>query len=308
LTSVVVERKRAASPGAHHSRGDRLAIGLMSAPALALIALFVAGPAAYSVWLSFTDTTLVGSAARHPSFVGLSNYRFLFSSSGFLQSLGLSAEFVFFSAILGQFVIGMVAALILSKTDIRFKSLYGAAILLPMVVPEVVASLAWGSMLAPGNLGTVNQLIGLLGVGPVSWLQSVPMLSIIVINIWRGIAFAMIMFQAGLKAIPQEVEEAARVDGASGARLVRYITLPLMKGPVFLYMLLTTISTLSLFGLVYFLTQGGPGDSTNLIAIYIYNNAFEFFEIGLGSAASVILLVLVAVLGVAYVRLSHVEI
>ncbi len=290
------------------SRHDRLAIGLMSLPALALIAVFVAGPALYSIWLSFTDTSLVGVDARHPSFVGLANYKFLFSTSGFFQSLGISAEFVFFSAILGQFLLGMIAAFVLARSQIRFKSLFGAAILLPMVVPEVVASLAWGSMLAPGNLGTANRLIGLFGAGPVDWLQKAPMLSIVVVNIWRGIAFAMIMFQAALRAISQDVEEAARVDGASGAHLIRYITLPLMKGPIFLFMLLTSITTLSIFGLVYFLTQGGPGDSTNIIAIYIYNNAFQFFEIGLGSAASVILLVLVAVLGVVYIRLSHVEI
>jgi multiple sugar transport system permease protein len=208
----------------------------------------------------------------------------------------------------GQFLLGLAAALLLARTRVRFKGVFGAAILLPMVVPEVVASLSWGSMLAPGNLGTVNQLTGLFGATAVTWLQSFPMLSVIVVNIWRGIAFAMIMFQAALQGVPSEVEEAARVDGARRAQLLRYITLPLIKGPIFLYMLLTTITTFSIFGLVYFLTQGGPGNDTDIIAIYIYNNAFQFFEIGLGSAGSVVLLVAVGVLGAVYVRLARVDI
>jgi multiple sugar transport system permease protein len=281
---------------------------VLAAPALALVALFVAGPALYGVYLSLTNTSLVGAAALHPSYVGLANYRELIGSPAFLQSLGLSAEFVFFSALVGQFLLGLAAALLLSRARVRFKGLFGAAILLPMVVPEVVASLSWGSMLAPGDLGTVNQLARLLGAHAVSWLEAFPMLSVIIVNIWRGIAFAMIMFQAALQGVPREVEEAARVDGARRAQLLRYITLPLIKGPIFLYMLLTTITTFSIFGLVYFLTQGGPGDKTDIIAIYIYNNAFQFFEIGLGSAGSVILLVAVGVLGALYVRLARVEI
>jgi len=202
----------------------------------------------------------------------------------------------------------MLAAILLSRTSIRFKGLFGAAILLPMVVPEVVAALAWGSMLAQGQLGTVNRGLSLFGFAPVDWLQSVPMLSIIVINIWRGIAFAMIMFQAAIESIPKEIEQAARVDGASPWQIVRHITLPLIRGPIQLYMLVSTITTFSIFGLVYFLTQGGPGGATNLVAIYIYNYAFQFFEIGLGSAGSVIVLLAIVVLGFVYVRLSRAEV
>lgn len=275
---------------------------------MVLIGLFVVAPVGYAIWLSMTNKTLIGFGARTPQFIGMDNYRRLLSSADFLSSLGRSGSFIFFSAIVGQFVLGLLAALLLTRTAVRAKGLFGGAILIPMVVPEVVASLAWASMLAPGEFGTVNRSLGLVGVSPLAWLQEYPMGSIIIVNTWRGIAFAMIMFQAALEGIPDELIEAARIDGAAARQILRYVTLPLIRGPVFLFMLLTTITTAGVFGLIYFLTRGGPGERTQVTAIYIYENSFRFFQLGLGSAASVIMLAIVLVLGVTYVRLARVEI
>lgn len=281
---------------------------LLLGPAVLLIAVFVVVPACYSAYLSLTNLQLTGFAARDPRFVGLENFRYLLGSSGFLESLGHTGVFVLFSAIIGQTVLGMAAALLLSRKWLRGKGLFGAAVLLPMVVPEVVASLTWASVLSPRRDGTLNGLIALFGAGPVAALQSAPMLCIIVVNIWRGIAFAMIMFQAALEDIPEDLIEASRIDGASAPQVFRYITLPLIRGPVFLYLLLTTITTVGVFGLVYFLTQGGPGTATQLTSIYIYEHAFQYSQIGLGSAVSVILLVVLLVLGLTYVRLAKVDV
>ncbi|PSL08065.1 carbohydrate ABC transporter membrane protein 1 (CUT1 family) [Haloactinopolyspora alba] len=281
---------------------------LLLGPSVLLIAVFVIAPAVYGIYLGFTNTQLTGFAARDPDFVGLDNYQNLLTSDEFLGSLGHTAQFVFFSAIIGQTILGMAAALLLRKKWLRGKGLFGAAILLPMVVPEVVASLTWASVLSPRDEGTFNRLIGLFGGASAAPLQEAPMLSIIIVNIWRGIALAMIMFQAALEDVPDELIEAARVDGAGAMRVFRYVTLPLIRGPVFLYLLLTTITTVGVFGLVYFLTQGGPGSATQLTSIYIYQHAFQYSQIGLGSAASVILLALLLVLGLTYVRLSKVEV
>jgi len=280
----------------------------MLGPSLVLIGLFLVGPVGYAIWLSLTNKRLTGFGARTPRFVGLDNYRQLLESADFLHSLGLTGQFVFFSAIVGQFLLGMLAAVLLTRTALRGKGLIGSAILLPMVVPEVVASLAWASMLAPDSAGTVNRSLGVVGLGPVAWLQDHPMEALIVVNTWRGIAFAMIMFQAAIEGISEDLVEAARIDGAGAWKLFRYVTLPLIRGPVFLFLLLTTITTASVFGLVYFLTRGGPGGKTTLTSIYIYENSFAFFRLGLGSAASVILLAIVLVLGLTYVRLAKVEV
>ena len=273
-----------------------------------LVGVFVVLPVVYAVYLSLTDTTLIGFAARSPQFVGLQNFSYLLSSGAFVSSMGKTGQFILFSAIIGQTVLGMLAAVLLSRKGLRGKGLFGAAILLPMVVPEVVASLTWASMLSPGHEGTVNRILGVVGFAPVAWLQTSPMLCIVVVNTWRGIAFAMIMFQAAIEGVPDELIEAARIDGAGPAKVFRFVTLPLIRGPVFLFLLLTTITTASVFGLVYFLTRGGPGKATELTSIYIYQRAFAYFEIGLGSAASVILLVVILVLGLTYVRLAKVEV
>ena len=282
-------------------------VGLLG-PSMALILLFVVAPVGYAIWLGLTNKTLIGFEAQTPRFIGLDNYRQLLGSDDFLQSLGRTGQFVLFSAIVGQFVLGMLAAVLLTKSTLRGTGLFGGAILLPMVVPEVVASLAWASMLAPGELGTVNRALGVLGISPSSLLQEHPMAAIIVVNTWRGIAFAMIMFQAAIEGVSDDLIEAARIDGAKSRQVFRYITLPLIRGPVFLFMLLTTITTASVFGLVYFLTRGGPGAETELTSIYIYKRSFAFFQLGLGSAASVIMLAIVLVLGLTYVRLAKVEI
>lgn len=289
-------------------RSDALVIIGFLAPSLVLLSIFVVAPVIGAFGFSFTNLKLTGAEALHPRIVGLDNYTHLLSRQPFWDALGRSGLFVFASAIVGQFLFGLVAALLLARTGVRGKGLFAAAILLPLVVPETVAALAWASMLAPGDLGTLNRLTELAGFQPVSWIQAHPMVSIIVVNIWRGIAFAMILFSAALTAIPHDVEESARVDGASAWQMLRLITLPLMKHAIVLYMLLTTISTFGVFGLIYFLTRGGPGGQTTVMAVFIYEQAFRFFEIGLGSAASVIMLGFVLAIGLLYVRLLRAQI
>lgn len=281
---------------------------LLLGPSALLITVFIVMPAVYGIWLSLTNTQLTGFAARDPQFVGIENYTYLLASADFLGSLAQTGTFLLFSAIIGQTVLGMAAAILLSRQWVRGKGVFGAAILMPMVVPEVVASLTWASVLFTSPEGTLNRLTAVFGAGSTDWLQSAPMLAIILVNIWRGTAFAMIMFQAALEDVPAELIEAARVDGATAVQVFRHVTLPLIRGPVFLYLLLTTISTISVFGLVYFLTRGGPDGQTRIAAIYIYERALQFSQIGIGSAASIILLLLVLVLGGVYVRLSKVQV
>ncbi|WP_205814070.1 sugar ABC transporter permease [Microbacterium sp. K24] len=311
MTSTLPVSMSAAASGPSPTRRRRRnwpLILLLLGPSFALIFLFILVPAGYSIYLAFTNTQLTGFAARDPQFVGIDNFVYLLNNADFLGSLGQTAMFTLWSAIIGQTVLGMVAAILLSRPWLRGKGFFGAAVLMPMVVPEVVASLAWASVLSNSAEGTLNRLTGLFGSEPTAWLQVVPLTSIIIVNIWRGVAFAMIMFQAALEDVPAELIEAARIDGASATQVFRHVTLPLIRGPVFLYLLLTTISTIGVFGLVYFLTQGGPGGQTRLAAIYIYERALQFSQIGIGSAASIILLVIVLVLGVVYVRLAKVEV
>ena len=287
---------------------ERLLVAGLVTPALVLLAVFVVLPAVWAVAISLTNQALTGVDARSPRFVGLANYQRLLSDDDFFASLARSATFVFASAIVGQSLLGFLAAFLLGDRRLRGKGLFSAAILLPLVVPETVAALAWASMTAPSEFGTLNRLVGLTGIGPIRWLQEYPMASIVIVNIWRGIAFAMVLFAAALESVPRELLEAAQVDGASVRQQLRHVTLPLIKYAILLFLLLTTITTFGVFGLVYFLTRGGPAGSTTLLTVYIYEQSFRFFELGFGSAAAVVMLAIVLGLGLFYVRLLRAQI
>ena len=140
------------------------------------------------------------------------------------------------------------------------------------------------------------------------WLEQFPLAMIIVANTWRGIASAMILMMAGLSSVPPEIYEAARIDGASPRQIFRFITLPLIMPNIFLYMLVSTVSTISIFGFIYALTRGGPGNATEIIGIYIYNQSFTAFQLGYGSAVAVVTLVISMVIGLVYVRVLKVKV
>jgi len=260
-------------------------------------------PAAWALYQSFTNTALAGIEAARPRFVGFQNYAALLRDPGFHNALIVSLKFLFWSALVGQFLLGWTAALLLRHKDLRARDLFGGIILLPLAVPEIVVAIMWSSLLASGEFGTLNRFLRFGGL-PVSvnWFYQYPLLSVIIVNVWRGITFATILFLSALQTIPEELEEAAAVDGASGRQILQHITLPLLLPIIFAYMLLTTITTLSIFGLIYALTRGGPAGATEVVPIYMYNRAFQFYQLGYGSAVAVVMLFVALTLGVLYLQ------
>ena len=295
-----------AGKNAHEKRlGRQLLIILL--PSMVLLLAFVIYPAIYSVYLSFTNEALTGVGAMNPHFVGTRNYERLFHDTAFLNSLMVTFLFVLGSAVIGQFALGLVSAIAL-KRQIRFRQVFSSLILLPNAAPEVVAGFMWISMLAGGEHATLSRIVEFFGITPADWLQTFPLSMIIIVNTWRGIATAMILLTAGLSTIPNEIYEAARMDGASPLQMFRRITLPLMMPTILLYMLISAVSTIAVFGLVYALTRGGPGGATELVSIYIYNQSFTAFQLGYGAAVAVIVLLISLALGVGYVKAMKVEI
>jgi multiple sugar transport system permease protein len=276
-------------------------------PSILLLLAFVIYPALYSVYLSFTNEALTGPGALHPRFVGFRNYVRLFNDAKFWNSLAVTFLFVVGSAIIGQFVLGLVSAMALRR-PVRFHKTFSSFILLPNAAPEVVAGFMWISMLAGGDRSTLSRIVMFFGLEPSDWLNTLPLMMIIVVNTWRGIATAMILLTAGLSTIPNEIYEAARMDGATPSQMFRRITLPLMMPTIMLYMLISAVSTIAVFGLVYALTRGGPGGATELVSIYIYNQSFTAFQLGYGAAVAVVVLLISLVLGVAYVKSVKVEV
>lgn len=280
---------------------------LLLLPALIPLVILTIYPALYAIYLSMTNEALTGMAAARPRFVGAANYFRLFSDGRFWNALFVTFVFVVGSAIIGQFVLGFISAVALRRKVIG-SPIFGAAILLPNAAPEVVAGFMWISMLAGGDHATLSKIMMALGLPWVDWLQTFPLFMVVMVNTWRGIGTAMILLTAGLSAVPSEVYEAARMDGANPRQIFTRITLPLMAPTIFLYMLISTVSTISVFGLFYALTRGGPGNKTEVISVYIYNQSFTAFQIGYGAAGAVVALLVSLTLGIAYVRSLKVEV
>jgi len=291
---------------AHEARMKRQLLVILL-PSMLLLLAFVVYPAIYSVYLSFTNEALTGAGALRPRFVGIRNYARLLNDAKFWNSLLVTFFFVVGSAIIGQFVLGLVAAMALGRS-IKFGRIFSSMILLPNAAPEVVAGFMWISMLAGGDNATLSRIVAFFGISPSDWLNTFPLTMIIIVNTWRGIATAMILLMAGLSTIPKEIYEAARMDGATSTQMFRRITLPLMMPTILLYMLISAVSTIAVFGMVYALTRGGPGGATELVSIYIYNQSFTAYQLGYGAAVAVVVLLISVLIGIGYVKAMKVEV
>ncbi|MFI7703809.1 carbohydrate ABC transporter permease [Nonomuraea sp. NPDC049480] len=270
-------------------------------PALVLLALFLAGPILWSVYIAFTNETLTGSASVNSRFVGFANFVKLFGDPNFLNSFFLTFVFVIGSAVIGQNTLGLIIALLQRGRGRVTRSVVNGVVIAAWVVPEVVAAACWFSFLA--EEGTLNTVLGI----DQEWLYTAPMVAVVLANIWRGTAFSMLVYSAALSEVPADLVEAAAVDGAGPGRRLLHITLPLIRRSIMANLMLITLQTLASFGLIYALTGGGPGTASQTTPLYMYEQAFRYFEIGYGSAIALVLLVIGALFSLVYLRLIKVE-
>jgi multiple sugar transport system permease protein len=293
-------------------RNKHLRIGLLLlAPAILVTCIFMIGPALWSISISLTNMSLTGAGAASPQWVGLQNFIQIFHDGEFFNALRVSLTYLVFSALLGQALLGFLLALLMYKRNRIFKAILGGIIIVAWVIPDVVAGFLWSTFLAGGPQsvlapGTLNIVMHVLGLPLHAWLQEYPTLMIIIANIWRGTAFSMLLYAAGLETIPEELLEAASVDGAGAWVRMRAVLLPLLKGTIATDLLLITLSTLSDFTLVYILT-GGSNASTELMTIYQYRQAFQFYQIGYGSAIALLIMIVGAILSLLYIHILRIK-
>jgi multiple sugar transport system permease protein len=289
---------------------QRLGILFMT-PAFLIIAIFMLGPALWAVYISFTNMSLTGIGAATPQWVGLQNFVQILHDAEFFSAFRVSLTYLVGSALIGQAVLGLLLAMLMRHRQRAFKAVLGAIIIVAWVIPDVVAGFLWSSFLAGGpqsvlSPGLLNSVVATFGLPQHAWLQDYPMTSIIVANTWRGTAFSMLLYASALEGIPPELLEAASIDGAGLWARIRYITLPLIKGSIATDLLLITLATLSDFTLVYVLT-GGSNLNSELMTIYQYRQAFQFYQIGYGSAISLLILVVGAILALLYIRVLRID-
>ncbi|MBS3980983.1 MAG: sugar ABC transporter permease [Rhodobacteraceae bacterium] len=280
-----------------------------SLPVLLLVAvpaiLFVGILLYFTAWallFSFTDLELVGRKATEWSFVGLENYERLFSRRGFLESLWTTVTFTFFSAIVGQSLLGFTLAVALRSYRGPLKTAIEVSLMLGWLLPDIVAAFLWSA--TTSRSGLINQLLILpLGMEPVNFINDYPLTVVIIANIWKGTAWSYLLYSAALDNVPREVVEAAKVDGANGWQRVTRVILPIIRPHIGTNMLFITIWTFSYFPLIFALTGGGPGSQTEVLSIFLYKQSFGIGKLGYGSAISVAMLVIVGMLSLLYLRL-----
>lgn len=272
--------------------------GLPLGPAVVLLVVFLAGPILYCLYAAFTDMALTGAAGAH--FVGLDNFREAFSSAEFRQSLIYTLIFTILSAVIGQNILGMVLALLMRSGTAWVRALVSAIVIGAWVMPEVVAGYLWSAFL--GNDGSFNRFLGVLSLPHQDWLFSVPILAVSLANVWRGTAFSMLVYSAALSEVPKEIEESATMDGAGTVQRLWSITLPMIQRTIMTNLMLITLQTLSVFGLIWTMTRGGPSNRSETLPLFAYQQAFQLSQLGYGTALALVLLAIGAVFSLVYLR------
>jgi multiple sugar transport system permease protein len=277
---------------------DRQAVfsWLMMAPPLLFLAALVGYPLCYGILLSLQDRPV----AQPGVFIGLKNFETNLHDAIFWK-VALNTFFYTAAATLLKMVGGLALALAMNQ-QFPLKNLVRALLLLPFIVPTVLSTVAWMWILDPA-FSVLNWLLVTLGApkpGP-SWLGNpiLAMLSIILINTWRGLPFYGITLLAGLQTVPPELYEAATIDGAGGWQRFRYVTLPLLRPIILIVTLFSVIFTFADFQLVYVLTHGGPQNATQLFATYAFDIAMGAGQLGLGASVALAMLPALALLIVA---------
>lgn len=282
----------------YHADQARKSVLLL--PAVILLLLFFIVPVILTVYYSFTNMALTGAAAKNFRFVGLSNYKRLFTDRTARTAI-INTLIFLVGSLIGQQLIGFLIAYFMKDAPSGLRRVIGPCILAGWVMPEVVVSLC---MLAYFDMsGTANTILGFFHIPAVSWIYGNPMLTIILANVWHGTAFSMMNFQSALDAVPGDIEEAARVDGASRVQTLFRVIMPCIKDTIGTNTMLNTLSTLGVFGLIWAMTGGGPGNKTTTLPIYMYNAGMKNFQLGQGTAVGMLILLVGAVCSIIYSKL-----
>lgn len=262
-------------------------------PAVSLLGAILVIPVCWSVLLSFeTD-----------SGIGFGQYMKLLKNDAARHSFLITFIFTFFS-VAGHIILGMISSLLL-KTKLYLSKLWRILLLIPWIISPVICGVIWRWMLDP-LYGMVNHWLTKLGLisQPILWLEN-PFLAIVSVTlawIWTGFPFVMLIILAGLQQIPENLYEAAKVDGATATQRFLHVTLPNLKPVLVVAALLDTIQCFRAFSSIYIMTQGGPGDTTNVISIFIFKHAFDYFNFEFASSGGVTMALVLLFLGYLYMK------
>jgi multiple sugar transport system permease protein len=274
---------------------------LMLAPALIVVSVLILYPALNAIWLSLTETNLLDLADQ--KFVGLYNFQEAFKTDALWLSLRNSVIWVV-SCVIGQLIFGMIGAMLLNQ-KVRGRALIRGVVLVPWATASILVALMWMWMLNP-NFGVINHYLKAFGLisSTHDWLgdpaTSLP--TLIVIDVWQGVAFFSVMLLAALQSVPKELLEAAKIDGASPWQAYWKVTLPYIMPTILITVVLRVVWTANYFDLILVLTNGGPANASLTLPLNAYITAYQNFDFGMAAALGIIQAVILAFPVIAYVR------
>ena len=278
---------------------NRISPYLYLIPSLVFLVAFTYYPIFSAIYISLHEWNLF---TPEPYFVGFENYRIMFDDPLFWRVVRNTLVYVAGTIPLTM-IIALVLAILLNEKLGWMRNVYRVTAFYPTMVPMAAAAMLWVWLLNPG-IGLINHYLGYLGIPRIEWLydMSWALPAIMLTAIWKNFGYFMLIYLAGLQNLPGELYEAASLEGAVFWQKVWYITLPLLAPTSIFVLVVGVITSFNVFDLVHLMTQGGPGNRTNVMVYYIYQNAFRFSDYGMGAALTVvfvaaILLVIVMIMG-----------
>ncbi|WP_312216146.1 carbohydrate ABC transporter permease [Pantoea vagans] len=269
---------------------------VLLAPMLLVMLLLTAWPLLRTIWLSFTDAALIGSGET-PAWIGLENYLYALSDPDFRASVWRTLYFTLVSVTF-EGVIGVLVALLLNQKFIG-RNVLRVLVILPWALPTIVNAMMWRLNFNP-DYGSINALLSQLGIidGYRSWLGSpdAALNAVMFADIWKNYPLVTLLVLAALQSIPEDLFEAARLDGASAWRRFRAITFPAIVAPLGVALVLRTIDAFKIFDIIYVMTRGGPVDSTKTLSFFVYQESFSYLRAGSGAAYAILMTLMCALL------------
>ena len=269
---------------------------VLLAPMLLVMLLLTAWPLLRTIWLSFTDAALIGSGET-PAWIGLENYLYALSDPDFRASIWRTLYFTLVSVTV-EGIIGVLVALLLNQKFIG-RNVLRVLVILPWALPTIVNAMMWRLNFNP-DYGSINALLSQIGFidGYRSWLGSPDsaLNAVMFADIWKNYPLVTLLVLAALQSIPEDLFEAARLDGASAWRRFRAITFPAIVAPLGVALVLRTIDAFKIFDIIYVMTRGGPVDSTKTLSFFVYQESFSYLRAGSGAAYAILMTLMCALL------------
>lgn len=269
---------------------------VLLAPMLLVMLLLTAWPLLRTIWLSFTDAALIGSGET-PGWIGLENYVYALSDPDFRASIGRTL-YITLVSVTFEGVIGVLVALLLNQ-KFAGRNILRVLVILPWALPTIVNAMMWRLNFNP-DYGSINALLSQLGIidGYRSWLGSpdAALNAVMFADIWKNYPLVTLLVLAALQSIPEDLFEAARLDGASAWRRFRAITFPAIVAPLGVALVLRTIDAFKIFDIIYVMTRGGPVDSTKTLSFFVYQESFSYLRAGSGAAYAMLMTLMCALL------------